>query len=232
MNSVPPSASSSAPGLRSSAPLAAVDAEQFDFHAFWRNRGGVDHDEGTARAAGRLVDRARRQFLARARGADDEDAAVGRRHSFDGLAQLRDGGGAADQRGRLRRHLLELLDLAFEPRCFECALGHQHQPVGLERFFDEIIGAVFDGSDRGFDVAMAGDHHQRHLGMFLLDGIEQLQAVELAALQPNVEENQVRLARRRWRPARHRCCARCARRSPRPAGCRPPDRGCRPRHRQ
>ena len=141
------------------------------------------------------MDRARGQFLARAGGADDENAAVGRRHPFDGLAQLRDCRRPADQRGRLRRHLLELLDLAFEPRCFECALGHQHQPVGLERFFDEIIGAVLDGSDRGFDVAMAGDHHQRHLGMFLLDGIEQLQAVELAALQPNVEENQVRFAR-------------------------------------
>ena len=99
------------------------------------------------------------------------------------------------KRGRLRRHLLELLDLALEPRGFERAFGHQHQPVGLERLLDEIVGAVLDGGDRGFDVAVAGDHHHRHFGMILLDGIEQLQPVELAALQPDIEEYQVRFAR-------------------------------------
>ena len=99
------------------------------------------------------------------------------------------------KRGRLRRHLLELLDLALEPRGFQRAFGHQHQPVGLERLLDEIVGAVLDGGDRGFDVAVAGDHHHRQFGMLLLDGVEQLQPVELAALQPDIEEHQVRLAR-------------------------------------
>ena len=137
----------------------------------------------------------RHDFLAGAGPTGDQNPAVGRRHPLDGLAQLRNGRGAPDQCGRLRRHLLELLDLAFEPRGLERALGHQHQAVGLEWLFDEIIRAVFDGGDRGFDVAVAGDHHQRHLGVFLFDDIEQLQAIELAALQPDVEENEVRLAR-------------------------------------
>ena len=101
----------------------------------------------------------------------------------------------ADQRRRQRRQLLELLDLALEPRGLQRALGHQHQPVGLERLLDEVVGAALDGGDRGFDVAVAGDHHHRQFGVLLLDGVEQLQAVELGALQPDVEEDEVRPAR-------------------------------------
>ena len=104
-------------------------------------------------------------------------------------------GRTADQRRRQRRQLLELLDLALEPRGFQRAVGDQHQPVGLERLFDEVVGAVLDGGDRGFDIAVAGNHHDRQFGMLLLDGVEQLQAVELAALQPDVEKDQVRPAR-------------------------------------
>ena len=101
-----------------------------------------------------------------------------------------------NERGWQRRQLLELLDLTFKPRGLQRALGHQHQPVGLERLLDEIIGAMLDGGDGGFDIAVAGNHHHRQIGMLLLDGIEQLQPVQLAALQPDVEEDQVRPARR------------------------------------
>ena len=77
-----------------------------------------------------------------------------------------------------------------QPRGFERAVGDQHQPVGLERLLDEVVGAALDRRDRGLDVAVAGDHHHRHIGVLLLDGVEQLQAVEPAALQPDVEEQQ------------------------------------------
>src|SRR6185295_17911869 len=96
-----------------------------------------------------------------------------------------------------RRELLELLDLALEARGFERALGDQHQPVGLERLFDEVVGALLDGGDRGFDVAMAGNHHHRRFRMLRLHGVEQLQAVEAAPLQPDVEVDQA------WPSARH-----------------------------
>jgi hypothetical protein len=59
------------------------------------------------------------------------------------------------------------------------ARRHQDQPVGLERLFDEVVGAALDRRDRGLDVAVAGDHHDRQIGMVLLDLLEQLQAVEL-----------------------------------------------------
>ena len=102
---------------------------------------------------------------------------------------------AADQLRRVRRELLEFLDLALEPRGLERAVGDQHQTVGLERLLDEVVGALLDRRDRGFDVAVARDHHHRQFGMLGLDVGEELQAVETAALQPDVEKDEVRPAR-------------------------------------
>src|SRR4029077_6287945 len=80
----------------------------------------------------------------------------------------------------------------------------------LERFFDEIIGAALDRRDRGLDVTVAGDHHDRYVDVVLLDLLEQLQTVELGALQPDVEEHEVRatvgdLGQRRIAVARGPC---------------------------
>jgi hypothetical protein len=57
---------------------------------------------------------------------------------------------------------------------------------------------MLDGSDSGLDVAMAGNHNDRHLGVLLLDSIEQLQTIEFAALQPDIEKHQI------WSPRRDR----------------------------
>ncbi len=57
--------------------IGLFDPEQFDLHALRRNRRGVDHDKRSLRAARGVVQRARRQFLARAGGPDDQDAAIG-----------------------------------------------------------------------------------------------------------------------------------------------------------
>ena len=140
------------------------------------------------------MQRARRQFLAGAGRADDQDAAVGLGGPLDGLAQLVHAGGAAGQDARRRRELLEFLHLALQPRGLQRPRRHQDQPVGLERLFDEVVGAALDRRDRGFDVAVAGDHHDRQVGMVPLDLLQQLQAVELAALQPDVEKHQMRPA--------------------------------------
>ncbi len=92
---------------------------------------------------------------------------------------------------RERRELLEFLDLALEPRRFQRAVGHQHQSVGLERLLDEVVGALLDRRDGGFDIAVARDHHDGQIGMLGLDVAEELQAVELAALQPDIEEDEI-----------------------------------------
>ena len=90
---------------------------------------------------------------------------------------------------------LEVPDLAPEARGFQRAVGDQHKAVGLERLLNEIVGAPLYCRDGGFDVAVAGNHHHRHFRVLLLDGIEQLQAVEPAALEPDVEEQKVGAAR-------------------------------------
>jgi hypothetical protein len=114
--------------------------------------------------------------------------------AVDGLAKLVHRSGTPCQNACRRRELLEFLDLAPEPRGFQRPRCHQDQPVGLERLFDEVIGAAFDRRDRGFDIAMARDHHHGQIGIVLLDLFEQLQPVELGALQPDVEEHQMRPA--------------------------------------
>ncbi len=68
--------------------------------------------------------------------------------------------------------MFELPDLAFKPRVFQSAVGNQHEPVGLKRFFDEIIGAMFDGSDGSLDVAVPGNHDHWKFGVLLFDSVQ------------------------------------------------------------
>ena len=138
----------------------------------------------------------------------------------------------ADDPARLHGAGAQVLDLALEARGFERALGDEHQPVGLERLLDEVVGAGLDRRDGRLDVAVARDHHHRQVGMLRLDEIEHLQAVEPAALEPDVEEDEMRAPRPRSRRAPRRRCRRCGCGGPRPRGCPPRARGCRPRRRR
>ena len=83
----------------------------------------------------------------------------------------------------------------FEPRRLDGALGDQQQPVGFERLLDELVGADLDRRHRRLDGAVAADHHHRQARQLAADDLEDLQPVELAALQPDVEHHQRRLAR-------------------------------------
>ena len=86
------------------------------------------------------------------------------------------------------------LHLALQLGGLQRAQRHQQQPVGLERLLDVVVGAALDGGDRGLDVAVAGDDDDRQVGVRLLDDVEHLQAVEAAALQPDVEDDELRPA--------------------------------------
>ena len=94
-----------------------------------------------ARADSACMVRAR-QLLAGARRAGDHDAGVGRRHPLDRLAELVDGRRMADDPARLDGTGAQIPDLALEARGLERALGDEHQPVGLERLLDEVVGAA------------------------------------------------------------------------------------------
>ena len=172
-------------------PVGLLHPEQFDFHAVGRYRRGVDDDKRAVRPRRLAVQRARGKLLARPGRTDDQDAAVGRRDLVDGLPQRIDRRRATDDARRQRAECLELLDLAAQARRLQRAVGDQNEPVRLERLLDEVVGALLDGGHCGFDVAVPRDHHHRQIGMLFLDHAEKLQAVKLAALQPDVEEDQI-----------------------------------------
>ncbi len=177
--------------------VGRLDPEHLDLHPLRGHGGRIDDHERTLGARRLPVNGARGELLAGAGRAHDQNPAVGGCHLVHGLTQLVDRGRVPDQGGR--RQLLERLDLALEAGGLERAVGDQHQAVGLERLLDEIVGPALDGGDRGLDIAVARDHHHRNLGIFPFDGVEHLQAVEPAALQPDVEKHQVGPARRNGR---------------------------------
>ena len=147
-------------------------------------------------------------------------------------AQLVDGRRLADHLGADHRALAQLAHLALQLGGLERAQRHEQQPVGLERLLDVVVGAALDGGDRGLDVAVAGDDDHRQVGVRLLDDVEHLQAVEAAALQPDVEDDELRpaLLDRLQGLVANRAPGACGDR--RPAGCRRPSRGCPPRRRR
>ena len=77
---------------------------------------------------------------------------------------------------------------------FERAFRDEHQPVGLEGLLDEVISADFDGADRSFDIAVAGDHDHGQALVLLLHLFEHLEPVEPRPLQPDIEKYEVRSA--------------------------------------
>ena len=111
---------------------------------------------------------------------------------FDELAEMVHRRRLADQIARLAGALAQLLDLAAELGGLERPLGDQHQPVGLERLLDVVVGAALDRRDGGLDVAVAGDHDHRQIGVLALDRVEERQPVHAAPLQPDVEEDERR----------------------------------------
>ena len=109
-------------------------------------------------------------------------------------AQLVDGRRLADHLEADDRALAQLAHLALQLGGLQRAQRHEQQAVGLERLLDVVVGAALDGGDGGLDVAVAGDDDDRQIGVRLLDDVEHLEAVEPAALQPDVEDDELRPA--------------------------------------
>ena len=64
------------------------------------------------------------------------------------------------------------------------------QMFSFKRFLDKIDSALRNGSDRRVDIAMAGDHDDRHLGIKLLQFGQQFQPVQTRASQPDIQQDQ------------------------------------------
>lgn len=71
-------------------------------------------------------------------------------------------------------------------------MGDIQQIIGIKRFFDIFIGTAFDRGHSRFDIAVAGNNHHGNVGVQLLDAVQNLQAVEATALQPDIQNHQRR----------------------------------------
>ena len=200
-NRVPPWACSSRPGPGELAPL--LDPEQFLLDPLGRHPRGADDDEGRLGARAPIVEQPRRHLLADAGRTGDQHPAAGRGDPLQRRADGVDRDAGAGQLGflaDLRR------SVAFSRRSRSVSVARAtrwSEMPGLERLFDEVDRALADRRDRGVEIAVAGDHQHRQGRIAPLDLLEQLQPVELRALQPDVEQDQRRppLGQRRQRLA-------------------------------
>ena len=193
---MPPCAISKAPETRKRVGGAfAIGAEQFDLQAFGRKGRAIDHDERPVGPLRALVDEPRHRFLAGAGGpVISTRLPVGATRSSWVRTLAR---AALDEPTNVTSPPARRRRLAFSRRSRSASIGaidHQQQAVGLEGLLDEIVGAGLDRRHGGVDGAVAADHHHRHRRILAPDHLEKLQAVELAALQPDVEDHQRRPA--------------------------------------
>ena len=133
-------------------------------------------------------------LLAGTRRTGHENPAAGRGNPLDLLPQLVDRRRGADQVEFAAGAQPQFGIFAAQLRRLDRARDDEQQPIALERLFDEIVGADLDRLDRRLDGAVAADHdhrHRRHVGPHPLQDFD---AVELAVLQPDVEDQQRRLA--------------------------------------
>src|SRR5437762_10389603 len=178
--------------------VAGLAAEQLDLEPVRPHRRAIYRDERSLRAPRTRVEQASDDFLAGARRAADQNAAAGRRDALDLLAQLIDRRRGTDQVELAAGAQPQLGILPAQLRGLDRASDEEQEPVGLERLLDKVVGADLDRLDRGFDRAVPADHDDRdgrHLGAQLAQDRD---AVELAALQPYVEDHE------RWLPAMDR----------------------------
>ena len=180
------------------ADLAAVDAvlaaEELGLEPIGVHRRAVDRDKRPLCPPRARMEKPPDDLFAGAGQARNQHAAAGRRDAVDLLAKLVCRVRRTDKIKVAARAQLQLLVLAPERRAFDRPRDQQQQPVGLERLFDKIVGADPDRLDRGLDRAVAADHHHRHRRDVGAELAQDLDAVELAALEPDVEDDQGRLA--------------------------------------
>jgi hypothetical protein len=141
-----------------------------------------------------LMDVARRHLLSRAGRAAEHDAAVGAGHLVELTLHRAEGRARAraDHHMAGRVTLAQHRVLAPKPRRLERAADDHHQLVDVEGFLDEVVGTLLDGRDRDLDVAVAGDNHHRDRRVVTLRLLQDVDPVELAVLEPDVENDQVR----------------------------------------
>ena len=175
-----------AAGLR-----AVAIAEQLGLDVVFGNGGAVELDEDAIAAQALGVDGAGDEFLAGARFAVDEHAAVGGRHEPDLLAQRFDRHAVAGEDRADAELALEFEILVAQAARFDGVLEDDEGAVERERLFEKVVCAELGGFDRGFDGAVAADDDDFRtlLGVELAHVRKHVEAVAIG--QPDVEQHDV-----------------------------------------
>ena len=86
----------------------------------------------------------------------------------------------------LRLVLAQPRILAAKPFRLRCSLYQVKQTFRFEWLLDEVDGAATDGTDGRVDIAVTGEDDDGQIGFTHLDGIENLEPIHLATVQPDV----------------------------------------------
>ena len=156
-------------GLDRAGERALLIAEQLRFEQILGNGRAIDRDEAAAAPPARLVQAARQQFLAGARGAEQHHRDPGVGDALDGARDLRHFGRGGDHRaehGAIRADLAaEAPILALDAVQLEGAADDQAELIDVDRLLIEIISARGDRLERAFARAVAGGDDDLGLGL-------------------------------------------------------------------
>ena len=170
----------------------AFAAKQLQLHVVGAHHGGVGHDKRPPGPSRLAVNNARDDFLSRPCGASDENSSVGRCGPFGSHADLLDRRRRTDKLACFASPQLQFGDLAFQLCGLERARNGEQEAIAIQRLFDELVGALLDGGDGGVDRSVPADHDDGHLGVTVRYRLQDVHAIELASLQPDVENDQRR----------------------------------------
>ena len=157
----------------------------------FRDGGAVELDENAVAAQAFGMDGAGDEFLAGARLAVDEDAAVGGRHEANLLAQRLEGHAFAGEHGGHAELALELLVFGAQAARFDGVLDDDEGAIEGERLLEKVVGAELGGLDGGLDGAVAADDDDLRpgLGGELANVGEHFESVAIG--EPDVEQDHV-----------------------------------------
>ena len=170
----------------------AFRAKQFLLDAVRAHHRCGQDDERRIGAGAPVMDRARGDFLADARGSSDHHAASGRCHSLERRAHRVDRDRGAIERVVIAEPLAQRRVLAAKALGLGRASHEMEQARGFERLLDEVDRAFADCGHRSVEVSVAGDHDDGQRGVAPLDLFEDLQPVEFGSLEPDVEQHERR----------------------------------------
>ena len=149
------------------------------------------------------MQQARCHFLARTGGSADEHATTGACNALQRSAHRVDRGRVAGEFAALAHSFAQARVFPAKALRFRGTFYQVEEALCLERLFDKVHRAAADCRNGRVDIAVPGEDDDRQLRLACLDRVEYLEPVHLAAVEPDVEQDEAwplgidRLKRRR-----------------------------------